>query len=148
MRRFFGGIAHNVVSTLTPVRLPHARTLRKIWLVAVLLYAAARAVTVDYLLGDYGVNGLTYFAIEMLTSFPFARYSAFLVEDVVHDRRWFLNAAITAITYIAPDVYLLATIHSAPSRVYLWTLAVVALLSVISALALRRRVVKSVEQKN
>lgn len=131
------------MSTLLLVRLPHGKTLKKIWLILVLLYAALRALTVDYFLGAYGVRGEVYFAIEIATSIPFARFSAYLVEDIVAGRSWAKNAIVTALSYIAPDIYLLATIHSAPSRVYFWTLSVVAVLSSISLIALRQRIRQS-----
>lgn len=129
------------MSTIRSVRLPHGRTLRNIWLVLVLLYAAGRAVAADALLGEYGVRGEVYFFIEILSAIPFARFSGYLVEDISEGRSWFRNGLITVATHIPPDIYLLVALHSAPSHIYAIAFVVMLILAAISIYALRRRAI-------
>lgn len=127
------------MSNIRRVRIPYGVTAKRIWLSLVIIYAAVRAITADLLLGHYGLSGQAYFTVEILTSIPFARFSGYLVEDLADDRSWWRNAVIVGSTYAAPDLYLLAVIHSAPSRIYLAAIVVIMTLGIISAAVIVRR---------
>ena len=121
------------------MQLPRGDSLRKLWLVGVVIYAALRAYTVDLLFSRYGVNGWVYFGIEMATSIPFGHYSAQLVSNLASGRSWKFSAIITLLTYVASDVYLMVALHSAPTHIYFITLAVVISLASLSAITIVRK---------
>lgn len=122
------------------MRLPRRAILKRLWLVAVLAYTLLRAGVVGYFLADYGVNPWVYLSIDFTASIPFGYSSANLVELLASGTSgWRTQAAITAATYLAPDVYLMAALHQAPSHIYLITLAVIASLAAVSGFAILRR---------
>lgn len=128
------------------MRLPRGETLRKVWIIASVLYAAARAVAFDIFLGQYGVKGEIYFLVEVLTAVPFAHYSAELVK-AIHRKSQRTRALIaTTAFYVAPDLYLIIEAREAPLHIYITTLAVILVLAVLSLVSLFRQIGSSDRQ--
>lgn len=114
--------------------------LKRLWLVAVLAYAFLRAGAVAYFLREYGVDPRIYLGVDLVTSIPFGICSGNLVALVALGKGgWFSSALITAVSYLAPDIYLMSAINQAPSQIYLLTLLVIASLATTSVWLLLRR---------
>lgn len=134
-----------VVITILCVRLPRGVILKRLWFVAVLVYTFFRAGAVGFFLSDFGVSPWIYLAVDLASSVPFAITSTRLVEKLVSDRPGWKSSAIwVAVSYLAPDLYLLVALQQAPSRVYLITLAVILILAFISGFTLVRRARRSI----
>lgn len=127
------------MSTLSRVRLPRGETLRKVWIVASVLYAAARAFAFDAFLGQYGVRGEIYFLVEIATAIPLAHYSAELVKALHHRAPLAKNLIATTIAYILPDIYLLVEAREAPAHIYFTTVGIIAIFAAISIVFLTRK---------
>lgn len=130
---------HTVISTIACVRLPRGDSLRKIWIVASVLYAAARALAFDIFLGQYGVRGEIYFIVEVLTAIPFAHFSADLLKALKDRGSKAKSLAGATCMYIAPDLYLIIEARDAPANVYVATLAVIAAFALASLVWLVRK---------
>lgn len=105
-----------------------------------MLYGAARAIAFDFFLGDYGVRGEIYFLVEVLTAVPFAHFSAGLISAMTRGEPKTKYAVGTAISYIAPDLYLVFEAREAPAHIYAVTLGIIALLTSVSIVSLLRKV--------
>jgi hypothetical protein len=116
--------------------------LRRAWIVGVVLYGAVRAMIVWKTLSGYGVNPWIYLVLDVTSSIPYAIYSAKLVEGLIDRKfeRFYQNFIITALTFIAPDIYILISARSAPRHIYQIIIGVILALSLVSAYSLLRKV--------
>ena len=107
----------------------------RIWAGLLVLYSTGAAYLVWRTLSKYGVNPIAFLIIDMVTSWPYGISTARIVVNAVkrqwHEvRKW---AWVAAATFIAPDVYVLASASRAPRSVYLILIVVISAL-VISAI--------------
>ena len=116
--------------------------LRRAWIVGVVLYGAFRAMIVWKTLSGYGVNPWIYLVLDVTSSIPYAIYSAKLVEGLIDRKfaRFYQNFIITALTFIAPDIYILISARSAPLHIYQIIIGVILALTLVSAYGLIRKV--------
>lgn len=92
----------------------------RLWASLLVVYSIGAAYLVWKTLGKYGVNAVVFLVIDMVTSWPYGLATARIVVNVVkrnwHEvRKW---TWVAAITFIAPDVYVLASAHHAPRNIY------------------------------
>lgn len=109
----------------------------RIWAGLLVLYSTGAAFLVWKTLSKYGVNPIAFLIIDMVTSWPYGISTARIVVNAVkrqwHEvRKW---AWVAAATFIAPDVYVLASAHHAPRRVYLILVVVISALIVSAVLS-------------
>jgi hypothetical protein len=118
------------------------QTLRRAWVIGVVLYGAFRAMVVWKTLSGYGVNPWVYLVLDISSSIPYAIYSAKLVEGWIDRKleRFYQNFIITALTFIAPDLYILISARSAPRHIYQIIIGVILSLSLVSVYGLIRKV--------
>lgn len=118
--------------------------LTRIWLAAVVAWSLVRLWIVRRMLGRYGVNAWVYGAVDLALAWPYAMASARLVTSLVDRqiaaaRKW---AAVTAVTFIVPDVYLVLSGHRKPHVVSL-TIVVVATAMALASVASMGKEVRS-----
>ena len=109
----------------------------RIWAGLLVLYSTGAAFLVWKTLSKYGVNPIAFLIIDMVTSWPYGISTARIVVNAVkrqwHEvRKW---AWVAAATFIAPDVYVLASAHHAPRRVYLFLIVVISALIISAVLS-------------
>lgn len=121
------------------------KLLEVIWVVAVVVYGVGRSLVVWKALARYGVNPVIYFVIDVSSSWPYGVATARLVRSAVRRDgekaiKWGLLAAVT---FISPDVYLVATMHRAPKYVYAVVALIAACMGLLAVFAVRRRLLSN-----
>jgi hypothetical protein len=109
----------------------------RIWAGLLVLYSVGAAYLVWRTLGKYGVNAIIFLVIDVVTSWPYGLATARIVVNVVKRewkavRKW---AWVAAITFITPDIYVLASATRAPRDIYLLIIAVITLLVLFAILS-------------
>jgi hypothetical protein len=122
-----------------------AKRLETIWVFAVVVYGIGRSLVVWKVLAKYGVNPLTYFVIDVGSSWLYGIATARLVRSGVHRDgekaiKW---GVLAAITFIAPDVYLVATLSRAPKYLYVVIAVIVVSLGLLAVLGVRRQLLSN-----
>ncbi|MBI3430228.1 MAG: hypothetical protein HY050_09300 [Actinobacteria bacterium] len=117
----------------------------RLWASTILLYTVVATLVVWRTLSQYGVNVLLFFIIDAITSWTYGIATARLLLSVIKGewkvvRKWALAAAIS---FITPQVYILASARHAPRDVYLMVVIVIALLVFFAALTLLLQIRKS-----
>jgi hypothetical protein len=93
----------------------------RIWIALVLAWSLGRSLVVAKVFNKYGLNPRTYFAIDFLSSIPYAYASAhslltFIDKKKVQSIGWGL---LTIVTFYLPDIYIVAVSKQVPSSTYL-----------------------------
>ncbi|CAB4887722.1 unannotated protein [freshwater metagenome] len=114
------------------------RLLERLWVIVVIAYGAGRAIVVWKALGQYGVNPWIYLALDVTSSWPYAVATARLVTSVIdrefsRAKSWGLLAAVT---FLIPDLYILAVARDVPTEVYAIIIAIISLLALLAILSL------------
>jgi len=109
----------------------------RIWAGLLVLYSTGAAYLVWRTLSPYGVNAIVFLIIDMVTSWPYGLSTARIVINVVkrnwHEvRKW---SWVAGVTFIAPDVYVLASAHHAPRHIYLLLILVITALILLAILS-------------
>lgn len=122
----------------------------RMWASTILLYTIVATLIVWKTLSKYGVNVLVFFIIDAVTSWTYGIATARLLLSVIKGewkivRKWSLAAALS---FITPQVYILASARHAPRDVYLIVIVVIALLILfaVATLLLQIRKSKQVER--
>jgi hypothetical protein len=109
----------------------------RLWAGLLVLYSVGAAYVVWRTLGKYGVNAIVFLVIDVATSWPYGLATARIVVNVVKHRwkavrKW---SWVAAITFITPDIYVLASAHHAPRDVYLIIVVVITFLVLFAILS-------------
>lgn len=125
---------------MTPANTRTARRLlfERLWVLLVIAYGAGRAFVVWKALGKYGVNPWLYLALDVTSSWPYAIATARLVTSVIdrefsRARSW---GVLAAVTFLIPDLYILAGARHVPTAVYAIIIAIISLLALLTILSL------------
>jgi len=116
----------------------------RIWIALVILWAIGRAIFVKELFGSHGVNGLIYLVVDLLSSIPYAIYSARLVVSFIsHDfKDSYKNMFATAFFFYIPDLYILIFARKVPAGLYAILFVTITLFSLFAIWAIARDVRK------
>lgn len=116
----------------------------RIWIVLVLLWAIGRAVFVKELFGSHGVNGVVYLAVDLISSIPYAIYSARLVMTFInHDfKNIKRNIFATAFFFYIPDLYILIAARRVPVGLYAILFVTISLFSAFAVGTIARDIRK------
>ena len=90
------------------------RLLSRLWAVATICWSFVRTLLAWVLLGDHGLDPLTYLFVDLSSSFVLGRSTPIMVVSFVDGerRRAVRWAVVTAVAYSIPDAYLfLSTRH-------------------------------------
>lgn len=116
--------------------------LSRLWIVGAVLYGAVRVALVWKFLAGYGVDPYRFAVVELASSLLYGWASARLVLAVV-DRRWDALAWLAPLSlagYIAPDVYVFATVGRVPDGVLATLVAIFVATAALGGFALIRQV--------
>ena len=103
----------------------------RLWASTIVLYSFGAAILVWKTLHKYGVNPYLFFVIDVTTSWPYGLATARIVVNFFHKdwkavKKW---SWLAAITFVTPQVYILASARHVPKDVYLIIGAVIAILA-------------------
>ena len=92
----------------------------RIWMGLVIFWAIGRAIFVKELFGSHGVNGLIYLVVDLLSSIPYAIYSARLVVSFISRdfKDSYKNIFYTAFFFYIPDLYILIFARKVQAGLY------------------------------
>ena len=112
----------------------------RIWIALVILWAIGRAIFVKELFGSHGVNGLIYLVVDLLSSIPYAIYSARLVVSFIsYDfKDSYKNIIATAFFFYIPDLYILIFARKVPAGLYAILFVTITLFSLFAIGAMAR----------
>lgn len=90
--------------------------LARLWAVATVCWSFVRTLFAWVLLGDYGLNPWVYLCVDLSSSLVLGRSTPIMVVSFVdRERRRALRwAAITAVAYVVPDLFLFTSTHRIP----------------------------------
>ncbi len=116
----------------------------RFWIALVILWAIGRAVFVKELFGSHGVNGVVYLTVDLISSIPYAIYSARLVITFInHDfKSTYRNIFVTAFFFYIPDLYILIAAHRVPSGLYAILFVTITLFSAFAVGTIARDIKK------
>ena len=106
----------------------------RIWISLVLLWSLARSIVIAKVFGGYGLNPGIYFAIDFLSSIPYAYASAksllsYIDNNRMHSMAWGL---LTIVTFYLPDIYIVISAKHVPPSTYFGFALILAFLSFIA----------------
>lgn len=106
----------------------------RIWFVLVLSWSIARSLVVSHVFHKYGLNAKVYFAIDFLSSIPYAYASAQSLLSFIdkHRSRAFWWGVATVVSFYAPDVYIVYISREVPTSTYIGFGVVLAALSIFA----------------
>lgn len=93
----------------------------RIWISLVLAWSIARSIVVAKVFADYGLNPQLYFAIDFLSSIPYAYASAQSLLTHIDKKRFqsMAWALVTIMAFYVPDIYIVVAAHHVPPTIYL-----------------------------
>ena len=114
------------------------------WIALVIAWAIIRAVVIKDVFGGYGINGWSYFAVDLCSGIPYAIYSGkavinFLDKDWVAIRK---NGFLSLIFFYIPDIYVLIFARQVPTSLLIGFLISIAVFTIFAIWGLRRDVEK------
>jgi hypothetical protein len=93
---------------------------KQMWIFLVLAWAVIRTIAVKNLFSSYGINPWIYLSIDLISSLPYAHYSANLVISYL-DKRWektSQNFLLTSIFFYIPDIYIFTAANRIPKQLF------------------------------
>ena len=90
----------------------------------------------------YGIHPWIYLAIDLLSSIPYAHYSANLVISYL-DKKWDnarINFLLTAIFFYVPDIYIFTAANKIPRPLLIGFIVSVLIFSTIAIVGIVRRI--------
>ncbi len=120
-----------------------------LWLMAVMLWCAIRIGAVSVWLSKYGVNTSVFAVVEIVSSIIYGVASARTVLALVDKRRRdaLLWGSISAVSYLAPDVYVVSAGQSLPMMSYVVIITLIIVLGSVGIVDARRRYVQFSKDK-
>ena len=108
----------------------------RIWLVLVLTWSLGRSIVVARVFDQYGLNPRIYFAIDFLSSVPYALASAQSLLTYIDKKRAqsALWAILTLVTFYLPDVYIIVVSQRVPPSTYFGFSIVLGIFSLVAYL--------------
>ena len=106
----------------------------RIWISIVLAWSIARSLVVAKVFAEYGLNPQLYFAIDFLSSIPYAYASAHSLLTYIDKQRirsiaWGL---LTIAMFYLPDLYIVSASKHVPPSTYLGFALILAFLSALA----------------
>ena len=120
----------------------HRRFLSRLWITGAVLYGLVRVALVWQFLGGYGVNPHRFALVELASSVGYGWANA-KVAGAVTDRNWLAIgrfAPFAMAAYLAPDLYVFATIGHVPGGVLAGLATIFCATAAFGTMALVRQV--------
>ena len=115
---------------------------KRTWFFLVLAWALIRTIAVKDFFSAYGIHPWIYLVIDLLSSIPYAHYSANLVISYL-DKKWDnarKNFLLTAIFFYVPDIYIFTAANKIPKPLLIGFIVSVLIFSTIAIVGIVRRI--------
>lgn len=114
------------------------------WIALVIAWAVIRAVVIKDVFGGYGINGWSYFAVDLGSGIPYAIYSGravinFLDKDLLAIRK---NGLLALIFFYIPDIYVLIFARQIPFSLLIGFLLSIVIFTIFAIWGFRRDISK------
>lgn len=115
-----------------------------------MLWCGIRIGAVSVWLSQYGVNTSIFAVVEIVSSVIYGVASARTVFSLVdkHRRNALLWGIASAVSYLAPDVYVFSAGQSLPLMSYVVIITLIVVLGIVSLVDARRRYAQFSKNKN
>ena len=126
----------------SPLDLLRTTGAKRTWFFLVLAWALIRTIAVKDFFSAYGIHPWIYLVIDLLSSIPYAHYSANLVISYLdkkwdNSRKYFL---LTAIFFYVPDIYIFTAANKIPKPLLIGFIVSVLIFSTIAIVGIVRRI--------
>lgn len=115
---------------------------KRTWIFLVLAWAIIRTILVRDFFSAYGIHPWIYLSIDLLSSVPYAHYSANLVISYL-DKEWAntrKNFLLTTIFFYIPDIYIFAAAKRIPRELLAAFVVSVLIFSTIAAYGIIKKI--------
>ena len=115
---------------------------KRTWIFLVLTWAIIRTIVVKDFFSEYGIHPWIYLSIDLLSSIPYAHYSANLVISYL-DKNWITtrkNFFLTAIFFYIPDIYIFTASNRIPKQLLIGFVISVLIFSAIATAGIWRKI--------
>jgi hypothetical protein len=117
-------------------------TAKRTWVFLVLAWVIIRTIAVKDFFGQYGIHPWVYLAIDLLSSIPYAHYSANLVISYL-DKEWAntqKNFLLTAVFFYIPDIYIFTAADRIPKQLLAGFVISVVIFSAIAGYGIAKKI--------
>jgi hypothetical protein len=115
---------------------------KRTWIFLVLAWAIIRTILVRDFFSEYGIHPWIYLSIDLLSSIPYAHYSANLVISYL-DKEWVntrKNFLLTTIFFYVPDIYIFTAAKRIPRELLTAFVVSVLIFSAIAAYGILKKI--------
>lgn len=115
---------------------------KRTWIFLVLTWAIIRTIVVKDFFSEYGIHPWIYLSIDLLSSIPYAHYSANLVISYL-DKNWITtrkNFYFTAIFFYIPDIYIFTAANRIPKQLLTGFVISVLIFSAIAGYGILKKI--------
>ena len=126
----------------SPLDLLRTTSAKRTWFFLVLAWALIRTIAVKDFFSAYGIHPWIYLLIDLLSSIPYAHYSANLAISYL-DKKWDnakKNFLLTAIFFYVPDIYIFTAANKIPKPLLIGFIVSVLVFSTIAIVGIVRRI--------
>ena len=126
----------------SPLDLLRTTGAKRTWFFLVLAWALIRTIAVKDFFSAYGIHPWIYLVIDLLSSIPYAHYSANLVISYL-DKKWDnarKNFLLTTIFFYVPDIYIFTAANKIPKPLLIGFIVSVLIFSTIAIVGIVRRI--------
>jgi hypothetical protein len=115
---------------------------KRIWIILVLGWALTRTIIVRDFFSSYGIHPWLYLSIDLISSVPYAHYSANLVFSYL-DKDWKdfrKNSLLTAVFFYIPDIYIFTGAERIPHQLLIAFVVSVVIFSSITGYGITKKI--------
>ena len=126
----------------SPLEILRTTGAKRTWFFLVLAWALIRTIAVKDFFSAYGIHPWIYLLIDLLSSIPYAHYSANLVISYL-DKKWNnarKNFLLTAVFFYVPDIYIFTAANKIPKPLLIGFIVSVLVFSAIATIGIVRRI--------
>jgi hypothetical protein len=126
----------------SPLEILRTTGAKRTWFFLVLAWALIRTIAVKDFFSAYGIHPWKYLLIDLLSSIPYAHYSANLVISYL-DKKWDnarKNFFLTAIFFYVPDIYIFTAANKIPKPLLIGFVVSVLVFSTIATIGIVKKI--------
>jgi hypothetical protein len=126
----------------SPIEILRTTGAKRTWFFLVLAWALIRTIAVKDFFSAYGIHPWIYLLIDLLSSIPYAHYSANLVISYL-DKKWEnarKNFLLTAVFFYVPDIYIFTAANKIPKPLLIGFVVSVLVFSTIATIGIVKKI--------
>jgi len=126
----------------SPLEILRTTGAKRTWFFLVLAWALIRTIAVKDFFSAYGIHPWIYLLIDLLSSIPYAHYSANLVISYL-DKKWDnarKNFLLTAVFFYVPDIYIFTAANKIPKPLLIGFVVSVLVFSTIATIGIVKKI--------